>query len=1404
MSVKDRELQDQSFADSRTLEKLLEISQSLISVRDLELLLQGIAEAAGDVLGADVIVLYEYQEETNDVKVPPVIWGDIEYPEVLREISRVRPHKKSAVFKMLERAEPFYASNAREDWAQLIEEWPQEEGESGNFVYREGIVSSAAVRLTVDGERVGVLFVNYRTRHAFPDEERRIIEFFAAQAAIAIRNADLFVKEQRRTAAMELLSKVSATISSTLDPRESLVLIAQGAVQLTMTDAASVIHLIDKDKQAISHSYEFPEGFGHLPSRFSEKMGLTWDVFNTKKIVEIRNVPRSKRVSLSLAQSGVKSLIGVPLKLRERVIGVLFVNTLEQHEFAAHEKATLTTLAEQAAIAIQNARRLQQEQTLRRQAETLREVSAAISSPLELEEVAKRILDELGKVVEYRKASMQLIRGDARTMLARRGFDEEAVDKWLLRPISEDRLISRIVESKKPLILSEPSEDDDWEVYPETADIKSWVGLPLVYGEETVGLLTLDHDESGFYTQVIEDLLTSFAAQAAIAIEKARLFGDAERRIRDLEIVNHVAQIISTKLDIQSLLETIVSQIANRLNCTHCTIFFLQKEKGELLLVPQETHGVRREQILTRRFKPGKGLAGKVFQEGKSRLLKDARKDPDFSPAREAQNRPRSMLVAPVKVGERTIGVISADQDEYGWFSENDLRLVDALARQAGIAIERARGLALLQDVGNQIISAPELNDTLRRIVVGAIELTRTTSGTIYLISEDGTSVTKRFLYPPGFDHPPPRVGRAEGLTRQVLETGKALILPDIRLEERINPALYDIGIRSMIAVPLKLEGRVIGVLYLNDSNLREFTETEVSLLTTLASQAAIAIKNADLLEQERQRAEAMGLLQRISGRISATLDVDGTLALIMEGAMQLIGTESGVIHLVDESQPGGISSYELPQDFGHLSPRFSEEKGMTWTIVSTEQMLAVPDISKDVRVNPDMVKKGVKAIIGVPLNVERETIGALFLNDTEPREFSEYEKNLLSTLADQAAIAIKNAHLYAEERRKAEQLGRLDQVAEAMTRVAWEEFSLERVLRTILESIDTVLGKETTSCISLYDQDQKGFGRRVASGPLRDHLLQHPPRCNGTGAHVVRTKQALFVDDVSSTSLDHANIRKETTTQGVKSFAMLPLTIGENVVGTLFINLLNPYRFSEEPRILLDTFADQAAIAIENARLYEQLDRKIANLQTVNEVGQQLTASIRLSEPEIVELIYDQASQVMDTDNMYIALYDEVTDTVSFALAFLDGWPVDVATAKGWQPRSGGQGRTEWIIHHRKPLASYTEAESKAWYADPEHQEYIGQPFASWVGVPMIASDKVLGVIATYHADKEYIYDDDDLQVLSLMASQAAIALNNARLVRSLQESILENTRLVRQLEKRIDEINAYRELAEEFTSVM
>ncbi|MBI4873267.1 MAG: GAF domain-containing protein, partial [Acidobacteria bacterium] len=653
---------------------------------------------------------------------------------------------------------------------------------------------------------------------------------------------------------------------------------------------------------------------------------------------------------------------------------------------------------------------------LRQQAQTMSAISDDVRAARESKRVAGEILDDLPKVCEYRSASLQLIRGELRTLVAGRGFDTDAATRNLLRPVSLDPLIGRVVRSREPLILSNVSEEPDWESQPATADVSSWVGLPVVHDREVIGLLTLDHDQPGFYTAALANSLVSFASQVAPRIEYMRLWDSAQRLIRDMEIVNEVANIVNAKLDTDDLLACIAGQIAGRLDCSHCTIFLPQTEDGELLLAPKVTRG-NRQQTMSRRFKPGEGLAGWVFREGKSVLLPNASDDERFAEAREKREQDRSMLVAPIKAGDQTIGIISADQDAYGWFTETDLRLVEALAQHAGIAVQRAEGLKLLQDIGTRILGLPKVDDILHEVVTGAIRLTSATTGVIYLLSDDGRSVLAGF-YPQGFDNPSPRMDREDGLTRTVFRTGRVIRLPDIAQDPRVNPVLCE-KFRSMIVIPMKIGTKVIGVLFLDDEHTHNFTDTEESLLLTLAGQAAIAIQNARLFDNLQREVESHKLLENVlENLVVREPDQDKTLDRIGEGIRQLLGPEvSPTINLYDQEADsfGACHAYGPLRDELSVPPR--EKGGTARHVLETREPLYLSDVRHPPPGSPtireESIALGIKSFAAIPLKRQDRVVGVLFVNAQKGLTFTEAIRGVLQIFASHAGVAIEIANFH-------------------------------------------------------------------------------------------------------------------------------------------------------------------------------------------------------------------------------------------------------------------------------------------------------------------------------------------------------------------------------------------------------
>lgn len=219
-----------------SLSGLHEISKLLLSERDLQKLLNTIAEKAGLVLEADLVTLFEYDKRNDDVLIPPIIKGESKALEILQNKGMAIPHKESITFKMLRRESPFYAPKAKADWVEagIISKESAENPDS--FIHREKIVSSAGIPLCIkeEDEVVGVLFVNYRNYHRFTDAHKEKIEMFANYAAIAIRNARLFEKKNQYLRQLSVLNEIGKTVSyaSTLDIDSILYLVYNQAKRL--------------------------------------------------------------------------------------------------------------------------------------------------------------------------------------------------------------------------------------------------------------------------------------------------------------------------------------------------------------------------------------------------------------------------------------------------------------------------------------------------------------------------------------------------------------------------------------------------------------------------------------------------------------------------------------------------------------------------------------------------------------------------------------------------------------------------------------------------------------------------------------------------------------------------------------------------------------------------------------------------------------------------------------------------------------------------------------------------------------------------------------------------------------------------------------------------------------------
>ncbi|MGH1365975.1 MAG: GAF domain-containing sensor histidine kinase [Calditrichia bacterium] len=448
----------------------------------------------------------------------------------------------------------------------------------------------------------------------------------------------------------------------------------------------------------------------------------------------------------------------------------------------------------------------------------------------------------------------------------------------------------------------------------------------------------------------------------------------------------------------------------------------------------------------------------------------------------------------------------------------------------------------------------------------------------------------------------------------------------------------------------------------------------------------------------------------------------------------------------------------------------------------------------KDLPAERFVLRQKIKSTAAVPLWTKNESVGLMFANYRTKQNFTSYQRELIEVFASHAAIAIRNVRLFQKVQEQSQALTEQSQAlwgkAQALTelnklahRLVFLEKSPDsrRLLQDIAESAKDVLKADLIELYE-YQQNQDKYNLPpISVGKRLDDLETTEIYPSNSVWRLITESRPLYARDAQKSnrlSADYSPERKHrkdlpvqrfVVRQKIRSTAVIPLRTLNESMGLMFANYRLPQAFSKEQKDVIELFASHAAIAIKNVRLYSDVNmRRKALIQ----IGKELSAKNNVSEMEVLEFVYNQASELLNMENMSFALYDEPLNTVRFAIASLNGRRIDVKS-NGWEPRRGGSGKTERVIKSKKYLLLSTEKEvrSMGFSPIPQQKNYRGPFPSAWLGVPMILGDKVFGVIANEHYGQDYFYNEDDVEVLQALADQAAIAIENARYQQKLTE---------------------------------
>ena len=382
------------------------------------------------------------------------------------------------------------------------------------------------------------------TPNLFNEHHRDLLTAISSQAAIAIQNARLFEETQTRTRELDALNELNQRLSAQLDVDQVLPEIYRGVERL-ISAKNFYIGLYSPERNEVTFPLNVSESVVDLNiATIPADKGLTGYVLRTRKPILIpENVTEAMQtMGIEVVGEPASCWLGVPLLLGDQVIGVMAAQSYtEPNVYDEHDRDLLMAVAGQAAISIQNSRLYGQEQYRRQIADTLAEMARIASSSLNLNEVVRQLLEQLPRLIPFRTASVQLLEPNGRRLqiggISRdqeRTVALESPPDRFLRPVEEDKLMLELVKSRDVVILNDTHNDPRWEVLPETAAIRSWLGAPLIVGPDVIGILILDENNPNAFAPESAALARAFAPQAAIAIQNARLFDSTQRSEAEL------------------------------------------------------------------------------------------------------------------------------------------------------------------------------------------------------------------------------------------------------------------------------------------------------------------------------------------------------------------------------------------------------------------------------------------------------------------------------------------------------------------------------------------------------------------------------------------------------------------------------------------------------------------------------------------------------------------------------------------------------------------------------------------------------------------------------------------------------------------------------------------------------
>lgn len=1118
------------------------------------------------------------------------------------------------------------------------------------------VKSLLGIPLQVDTQKVGAIIFAFFEPHPFTAEEVWRAQQIMLPLSLAVARAQLLHQEKKQRVLANALQEAGTVISSTLDFEEVLDRILAQIEQVVPYDSANIMLMKDGRATVVRH-----RGYAQTnPWLINELMEARLDI---RQAYTFRTIMETKRPYIvhDVAQfphwvgksEDIRSWAGVPILVADEIVAFIGVDKVEPNFYQPQHIALLSAFANQVAIALQNA---QLHKATKRQIEELSVLHALTSAAVEVESeeaLLERATDIIGHTLYTHNFGILLL--DEATQMFHVPPSYRIQIEMPERKFSINRGIAgQVARTKRPYRTGNVATDP---FYINADELTcSQLCVPLFLGNRLIGVVNAESHMMDAFSDSDEYLMTTFARQLGIGIEKIRLIAGTKRQAEEVQLVSDILRLLNTMSDVTLVFPQLSASIKQLTTCTAVTLILNNYQLREPKIVSPDIPLLQQQadQILADTAVLAQGQIGQIDTVDQLNSL-----TPNLLQQLLFQAGYASSLTLPLYAGPNPIGVLNLAWLQPNGYHNTPLTHFNQVATALALALQRsqlfeeirAHQLNMLQNLSQEIAGLVEERQIYSKFAEHLHQYLNYQSVSIYSVDAQKQEVVCEAMVGP--QQHLIAIGQyrqkfGEGLIGQAAQTGEPLIVNDTESHPNFRPSPR-IRVRSELVIPLRHTGHPIGILNIDSVLPNAFSGNDVAILTIAADQLAAAIERAHLMQQMRNHAQSLERRNRdlvvfneVGQILVATFDRYLIYRAIFQRIVQpLMRVSHFAIVLLDPLtqliQYDYLVVDDVERDASVFAPAPIGQDLVSQIIHSRHGRIVDLKPTPSTHAPPLTQLHTVRSGLYVPLISGGDVLGVMYMIADSDEPFKPTELSLFSTLATQVSVAIEKSHLFEEIELRASKLEALSTLS-AELRIAED---ITAMLPIILQRAMGVAGgvwgslylKERESgdmvAYGVYPHDEELLGRRFKLG-------------EGIVGYIAATGEIHITKrmDQSELARFYEKERQLVDSQQICSGIGLPLHAQDRIIGVLYLNLAKEHVFTAEEIDFLVAICEIAGGALDRMLLLQTLeDRVNERTHALGKANEQLKQLDRLKSKFVSDVSHELRTPITNL-SLYLDLF--------------------------------------------------------------------------------------------------------------------------------------------------------------------